>query len=198
MVQAIEASGIGEWMRNSVKAMPVVEAVHVMAVAVVFGSILIVDLRLLGFLDRSRPYSRVASELLGWTWAAFGVAVVTGGLMFAANAMTYYENMPFRFKMLALVGAGVNMAVFHFFTARTVNDWDNRVPAPSAARAAGALSILLWTGVIFLGRWIGFTKGYNFDVPDDLDFDFSAVQGGLEYLHAAVRHAVFDRAALPG
>ena len=43
---------------------------------------------------------------------------------------------------------------------------------PPAARAAGALSIIFWIGVIFLGRWIGFTKGYDFTIPDDVQFDF--------------------------
>lgn len=189
IIQSIESSGIGEWMRTSVKAMPVVEAVHVMAIATVFGSIFVVDLRLLGFSDTRRPYSRVAGELLRWTWAAFVVAVVTGAMMFAANATTYAGNTPFQLKMLALVGAGVNMSVFHFVTARDIDDWDRAASPPLGARAAGALSILIWTAVIFLGRWIGFTKGYDFTVPDDVDFDFSAVEAGVRLLVAGAGNA---------
>jgi hypothetical protein len=179
IVANIEGSGLGEWMRSSIKAVPVVEAVHVMAIALLFGTILIVDLRLLGLPSTQRAFTRVSDELLRLTWAAFAIAVITGAALFAANAATYFDNTPFRWKMLALLLAGVNMAVFQFWTFRTVAGWDRNAPTPPAARAAGALSILLWTGVIFLGRWIGFTKGYNFEIPEDLEFDFDFLEIGL-------------------
>src|SRR5690606_2229245 len=150
VVEKIEASGIGEWMRTTVKAVPVVEAIHVMAIAVVFGTILVVDLRLLGIRDARRPYTQVSREMLGWTWAAFVVAAVTGVMMFAANATTYYENIPFRLKMLALVGAGINMAVFHLVTGRNVDEWETGSSAPAGGRAAAIVSIVIWTAVIFL------------------------------------------------
>ena len=173
-VQTLQASGPAEWMRTSVKAMPIVEAAHVLAAATVFGTIFIVDLRLLGVRDRSRAFTRVSLEMLRYTWLAFGLAVITGALMFVANASTYWVNTAFRFKMLGLLLAGINMAVFQYITSRDVRSWDTAHRAPTAARLAGALSILLWLAVIFLARWIGFTKGYNFEVPDDpgIKFEF--------------------------
>jgi hypothetical protein len=93
-------------------------------------------------------------------------------LYFAANATTYWFNTAFRFKLLAILLAGLNMAVFQLITWRGVAAWDRGTPTPRAARLAGALSILIWTGVIVLGRIIGFTKGYDVPVPDDMDFDF--------------------------
>ena len=174
IVQSIESSALGEWMRLSLKAMPVVESIHVMAIAVVFGTILIVDLRILGFPNTRRPYTLVAGELLRFTWVAFVVAAITGAMMFAANASTYFDNTAFRFKMLALVAAGVNVIVFYGFTGRTVSSWDKDARPPLAARLSGATSLVIWLAVIFLGRWIGFTKGYDFAVPEDfeLDLDF--------------------------
>jgi len=171
-VHTIQASAAGEWMRTSVKAMPFVEATHVLAAATVFGTILIVDLRLLGFASTRRPFTRVSDEMLRLTWTAFAIAVVTGFLMFAANAETYYSNTAFRFKMVALLCAGLNMAIFQRITFRTVATWDVNAPAPLAGRVAGALSILIWVAVICLARWIGFTKGYNFAVPDNVDINF--------------------------
>ena len=166
IVQSIQDSGVAEWMRTSVKAMPIVESIHVLAAATVFGTIFIVDLRLLGLPNVRRAFTRVSDEMLRLTWAAFFLALVTGFLMFAANA-----NTAFRLKMLALVAAGVNMLLFQLVTFRTVGVWDEDRP-PSRARLAGALSILLWVAVIFFARWIGFTKGYNFEVPDDVNFEF--------------------------
>jgi hypothetical protein len=190
IVQQVEASGIAEWMRTSLKAMPVVESIHVMAVAVVFGTILIVDSRLLGLLDKRRAYSVVSGELLPWTWAAFAVAVVTGALMFAANATTYYENTPFRWKMLALAAAGLNMAVFHLFTARQAPEWDLAKSAPTGGRIAAGLSIAIWTAVIFLGRWIGFTKGYDFAIPEDVELDFDFLEISLNTLRELGGNAI--------
>jgi hypothetical protein len=171
MIDVIQASALAEWMRTSVKAMPIVNALHVLAATTVFGTILIVDLRLLGFPDTRRPFTRISDEMLRLTWAAFALALLTGGLMFAANAQTYVGNTAFQLKMLALIGAAVNMAIFQRITFRGVGAWDQARP-PLAGRVAGAASIVIWVTVIFLARWIGFTKGYDFDVPTDVDFDF--------------------------
>ncbi|HUN25700.1 MAG TPA: DUF6644 family protein [Steroidobacteraceae bacterium] len=172
MVDVIQASAAAEWMRTSVKAMPIVESIHVLAGATVFGTILIVDLRLLGMPDTRRPVTLISKEMLRLTWSAFAVAVAAGLLMFAANAHTYVGNTAFRLKMLALIGAGVNMAIFQGRTFRTVAAWDQDVPPPLAARAAGAISILLWVTTIFLARWIGFTKGYDFTIPAHSHINF--------------------------
>jgi hypothetical protein len=171
-VQSIESSAVGEWMRNHVLAMPLVEAAHVLCIAVVFGTILVVDLRLLGLFDRQRAVTRVADEMLRLTWIAFIGAVLTGALYFAANAGTYWFNTAFRFKMLAILLAGINMAVFQFVTYKGVAGWDRDAAPPRAARIAGGLSILIWTTVVVLGRVIGFTKGYDFTAPTDVDFNF--------------------------
>jgi hypothetical protein len=159
-------------MRTSVKAMPIVESIHVLAAATVFGTIFIVDLRLLGLPDTRRPFTRVSHEMLRLTWTAFCIAVIAGLLMFSANAHTYFGNTAFRLKMLALLGAGVNMAIFQGITFRSVGTWDKDAPPPLAGRLAGAISILLWVTIIFLARWIGFTKGYDFHIPQDSHINF--------------------------
>jgi hypothetical protein len=68
------------------------------------------------------------------------------------------------------------MALSHGLTARTLTDWDRSIPAPHAARIAGLLSVLLWAAVILLGRWIGFTKGYDFTIPPGADLGFPLEQ----------------------
>lgn len=172
LVQSIQASAPAQWMRTSLVAMPVVEAIHVLAGAIVFGTILIVDLRLLGLPDTRRPVTRISHEMLRITWGAFCVSVIAGLLMFAANAHTYVGNTAFRLKMLALLAAGVNMAVFHSTTFRSVTAWDKDAPVPLSGRLAGAISLALWVAVIFLARWIGFTKGFDFQIPVNTHINF--------------------------
>jgi hypothetical protein len=168
----LQKSGISQWMQGSLKALPIIESVHVMAIVTVFGTILLIDLRLLGLYDTNRPFTRVFRDVLHWTWIAFAVAVVTGILLFIPNAPRYVVNTAFGLKMALLVCAGFNMAIFEFTTLKKVAIWDNQIPTPTAARIAGITSLVLWTSVLVCGRVIGFTKGYDFSVPDDVDFDF--------------------------
>lgn len=148
---------ISNYIRENVNAFPVIESLHVLAVALVFGTILIVDLRLLGLAAHRRGAGRLIKELLPYTWAAFMLAVITGALMFISNALSYAANTQFLLKLVALAVAGLNMAWFHSTAYRQIDRWDEDLLPPTAARVAGVFSILAWTTVIFLGRWIGFT-----------------------------------------
>lgn len=143
-------------IRESGWLFPAIETVHVFALVLVVGSIMAVDLRLMGLSNRERPFSQIAAEMLPWTWVAFAVAATAGLLMFSSKALTYYANIPFRVKMLCLVLAGINMLVFHWIGMRHVKSWDGG-KTPRLARFAGGASLLLWTIIVAMGRWIGFT-----------------------------------------
>ena len=134
---------------------PFLESIHVLAIGLVVGSILMVDLRLLGVAGLSYAASRMIRELIPWTWGAFGVAAVTGSGMFLTRASVYIENPAFQTKLVLLLLAFANMALFHFRTFRDAEDWDAAATTPVAARLAGAASLLLWAGVVLAGRWIG-------------------------------------------
>ena len=144
-------------IRENVNAFPVLESLHVLAVGLVFGTILIVDLRLLGMAAHRGSARRLTTELLPFTWAAFVLAAITGAGMFISNALSYAANTQFLLKLVALAVAGLNMAWFHGTTYRRIDQWDEDMPPPRAARMAGLASLITWTVVIFLGRWIGFT-----------------------------------------
>jgi hypothetical protein len=143
-------------IRESVWLFPTIETVHVFALVLVVGSIMTVDLRLLGLTNRERPFSELASEMLPWTWTAFTIAAGAGLLMFSSKALTYYGNIPFRIKMCCLLLAGINMALFHWLGTRHLETWDRKQP-PSSAKFAGGASLLLWTTIVAAGRWVGFT-----------------------------------------
>jgi len=88
IIQSIQASAPAEWMRTSVKAMPFVESLHVLAAATLFGTVFIVDLRLLGFPDTRRSFSVISREMLRLTWAAFFVALVAANMSAPATRAT--------------------------------------------------------------------------------------------------------------
>jgi hypothetical protein len=143
-------------IRESDWLFPTIETVHVLALVLVVGSIMTVDLRLLGFAHKERRFSELSGEMLPWTWSAFAVAALAGLLMFSSKAVVYWGNIPFRLKMLSLVLAGLNMLWFQLQGTRGMAAWDEGLPPPGA-RFAGGASLLLWTGIVAAGRWIGFT-----------------------------------------
>lgn len=134
---------------------PFLESLHVLGVGLVVGSILMVDLRLLGLTALTYPVSRMTKELIPWTWGAFILTVITGFGLFMTRAATYIENPAFQIKLIGLVAAGVNMALFQFKTFRQVPNWDADAVIPTAGRRAGLASLALWIIVIFAGRWVG-------------------------------------------
>jgi hypothetical protein len=151
-----------EWLQNTPLAMtisedwfPWVESTHVVCLALVAGTIFMVDTRLLGLTSRNLRFTYLSDRLLPWTWAAFIGAALTGSMMFIAGATNYTHNTPFLIKMGLLLLAGINMLYFQFVTFRSVGQWDSGRAAP-AARLGGGISLVLWCLIIGFGRWIGF------------------------------------------
>jgi hypothetical protein len=140
---------------ESAWAFPIIEIIHVFSVCLVVGSIAIIDLRLLGIASVTYSIRDLTGKVLPWTWTAFGTAACAGSLMFSSKASQYAVNPAFRLKMLFLALAGMNMLTFHLITARTIANWDHG-KAPTPARVAGALSLILWITVVACGRWTGF------------------------------------------
>jgi hypothetical protein len=161
----MEATALATRIRESLFVFPLLESIHVVGLALVFGTISIIDLRLLGVASAERPFKRIASDILKWTWGAFALTALTGSLMFMTNAGVYYHNFYFRSKMVLLILAAVNMGAFELTLGRAVHKWDKASAAPPAGRAVAILSLTIWIGVIFAGRLIGFTTSRAKETP---------------------------------
>jgi len=157
MLEWLQRTAVAVSIRDSLYTFPVLESIHVVGLALVFGTIAILDLRLLGVASTDRPVSRLMADLLKWTWAAFAVTALTGGLMFSTNALVYFHNTFFRAKMILLVLAGLNMLVFELTARKTIDRWDRASTTPSSAKVVATISLVIWIGVIVAGRVIGFT-----------------------------------------
>jgi hypothetical protein len=157
LFKTVEDTGLAQWVREDAFAFPLLEAIHVAAVMMVAGTIALLDLRLLGLASGNRAVTRLSGEVLPWTWAGFLIAAVSGTMLMTGQAGAYAGNAQFRLKMALMAAAAVNMLVFHLVTWRRIGQWDHDVGPPAAARLAGALSLLLWIGVVVSGRWVGWT-----------------------------------------
>jgi hypothetical protein len=170
----VDVAAILEWLqqtslavhiRDSLFAFPLIESAHVIGLTLVFGTIAIIDLRLLGVASTNRSFERLAADILKWTWVAFLLTAVTGALMFITNAPVYFHNTYFRVKIALLFLAALNMLVFELTTRRSVGQWDRDTSAPPLGRAVAAVSLVIWICVIITGRMIGFTTT-RASVPD--------------------------------
>jgi hypothetical protein len=144
-------------IRESSWLFPTIECVHVIAITLVVGSVMIVDVRVLGFTSLRKPVSELAFEVLPCTWIAFLLALASGSLMFVAKAQAYMADTPFKLKMLLILAAGLNMIFFHFGPYKSILKWNQDVQPPPMAKLSCALSLTFWVLVVCMGRWIGFT-----------------------------------------
>lgn len=151
----LENSTLSDTMRQWLWLYPSVEAVHILGLATLFGSVAMFDLRLLG-LSRHLLVTDLAQHLLPWTYISFGVVALSGFLLFAVNASELAVNPAFRLKLLLIIGTGINATVFHGGPYRAVNLWNRGVVTPAVVRAIAIASLLLWTGTIVCGRLIAY------------------------------------------
>jgi hypothetical protein len=152
LCQWLNDSSIGTTIRESDYLFPVIETVHVLALALLVGTVAILDLRLLGLVLKKEPVQDVAGQILPLTWIGFAVMFVSGFLLFWAEAAKSYSNPAFRIKVILLLLVGLNPLIFHTTIYRKVGQWGVSTVTPARARLAAVLSLTLWSGIIIAGR----------------------------------------------
>ena len=153
-LHTVEATGFGRFMREALWAYPLTEATHIAGLALLFGSIVVVDLRLLG-LGRRIPVGALTALAVPWSLTGFLVAATSGLAMFTAHAAEFLEQPVFQLKMGLILAGGVNAALLHRGPLRRLAD-DPHADPPARVRIAATASILLWLGVITCGRLLAY------------------------------------------
>jgi len=152
--------GLFEWCNNTSVAVairdsawlfPAVEAVHLLALSVLGGTILVVDFRLCGLGLRRQTTAEIARDLRPWMLGSLGVMLVSGALLFSSEALKCYGNGAFWMKMISLF-----LAILFTFTVRRQATRPGAQPSPTWSRLVGIISLTLWLGVGVGGRGIGF------------------------------------------
>ena len=138
------------WIRDSTLLFPAIEVVHLLGLTLLYGAVLVVDLRLLGFGMRRQPVSRLAGQMAPFASLGIGVMLLTGIPLFLSEALKCYVNVAFWFKIGFLLAA----LVFQYTIHRKIVSSDQTNPI--AAKITGCLSMMLWLGVGLGGRAIAF------------------------------------------
>ncbi|HEX5431586.1 MAG TPA: DUF6644 family protein [Bryobacteraceae bacterium] len=147
----VDSTWLHNYIQGTTWVFPLVETIHILSLVVLLGSILLIDVRLLGIGIREWPPSQLANGLRSYIkWGLIAI-LVTGSLLFIAEPKKLYDNIGFGPKMVLLA-----LAIIYQFTLFPKASSINKLTTPVWAKAAAVLSLVLWFGVGFCGRAIGF------------------------------------------
>jgi hypothetical protein len=137
---------------------PAVQTIHILSVAVLFSSAIIVDLRIWQLLQRDAPLPEVARRFLPAIWPVLLILLITGSLLIIGEPRRSLLNSTFYLKMALLAAAIVLTAGLQRSISSSPNFWDMNRGRRIAGRLAATASILVWCGILFAGRWIAYTQ----------------------------------------
>ena len=164
-VNGMTAPGVLDWLagtsfsmylRESLWTYPIIETVHVLTLCLFLGFTLLLDFRLLGMALRRVPAAEVVRRLEPGIAVGFAFMFASGALLFSGDPVKFYGSVFLRIKLGMILLAGVNLLIFHATVYRGVQQWDRAAAVPAGARAAAIVSILLWCGVVAMGRAIAY------------------------------------------
>jgi hypothetical protein len=152
----LESTAVHRFVLDNAWVWPGAESLHFIGLSILIGTVGLFDLRMLG-MAKGISMSGL-HRLIRWGICGFGINALTGFLFFAGTPDQYMYNPAFRLKMLFVSLAGVNILVFYTMLFRKIKTLDAGDDAPFAAKIIGAVSLLLWIGVMTCGRLLTFFR----------------------------------------
>ena len=156
--QWLQATGFFTALRESWYVYPAILSLHLIAIALFGGLILVTDLRLLGLAMRERPVAEVVNSLRALKHGGLTLMVVCGLLMFGTKAEEYLLNPFFHTKLTLLLLVAIHAKVFRGSVYAKAAEFDATGTIPGRAKLAAILSLLLWIGLVIAGRGIGYIQ----------------------------------------
>lgn len=156
-ISATRAHTFALYVLSNVPGMPpIIQTVHLLSVSAIMGSIVMIDLRVLGVALSSQPTPELVRRLMPWTWSALPFLAASGLVFIVAQPHRYASNPVFGIKFALLVPALALAGVFHATMARDEAFWSASSAGRAGAKIVAAVSLLLWIGVAMAGRWIAY------------------------------------------
>jgi hypothetical protein len=137
---------------------PALQTIHILSVAVVFSSAILVDLRIWRLLQRDVPLPKVTQRFLPAIWPVLLILLSTGSLLIVGEPRRSLLNSTFYLKMALLAIAIMLTAGLQRAISSSPNFWDKDRRRRMAGQFAATVSILVWCGILFAGRWIAYTQ----------------------------------------
>ena len=154
----LAATPLSHVIQTTKWVIPALQTIHILSVAVVFSSAVLVDLRLWRLLNRDVPLPELARRFLPAIWPVLLVLLITGSLLIIGEPKRSLLNSAFYLKMALLAVAIVLTAWLQWSLSSSPNFWDGNRGRRMAGQLAATVSILVWCGILFAGRWIAYTQ----------------------------------------
>ena len=152
----LDQTPLSQAIQSTPWVIPAVQTVHILAIAAVMSSVLMIDLRLLGVLGRDQPLARVSARFRPVIWWALPILLATGIVLVISEPIRSLANSVFQLKMALLVAAILATLGYEVPLGRDPSFWDRTGGRRGAVKVLAILSLLLWTGIVFSGRWIAY------------------------------------------
>ena len=150
---------VAEYLLRNVPGLPpIAQSFHILGIAAVMASSVMINLRLLGLAVPSQNPSEMIRRLMPWTWGALLVNLVSGSLFVFARPARYFLNPIFGYKVGMLVPAIVLAFVIHRLSLREEGFWDQSDGRRLTAKMVAVVSLVLWVGIVLAGRWIAYSE----------------------------------------
>jgi hypothetical protein len=155
MWEALEHVGWVQTVATTAWLYSSISVIHYFTLFFTVGTIVLVDLRVMGFADRNQTLAQLADQLLPWTWIGFAFAMVSGFILFTTDAGDFAPDHVFQAKMLTIVVA----VIFTIIVQMKIPDWNKAPAMPAGAKVLALVSLLLWLGTILAGVDIAALSG---------------------------------------
>ncbi len=160
LANSIWGWGFSEWMRANFWVIPTVQTIHILAIAAVFGSVFMINLRILELAGRTQTMTWTAQRYLPWVWWGLLVLLVSGALLIIAEPPRELVNPAFWIKMGLVLIATLVSLWFQATVRRNIAIWETSHPKRVLIRIAAVAVIVLWGAIIVMGRWIAYAPVY--------------------------------------
>ena len=145
-------------LRNVPGFPPIIQTVHILGIAAVMGSIVILDLRILGLAAPSQSISEMTNRLMPWLWSALVFNAISGSVFVFARPNRYFNNPVFGWKFTFLIPAVLLTLFFHYMSRQQPDFWSSSPQRNLTAKAIALVSLGLWIMVAMAGRWIAYSE----------------------------------------
>jgi hypothetical protein len=135
---------------------PLVQTVHIIAIAILLTSVYVVSFRLMGLTRGAQPLATLSAKLTPWIWTALGVLLVSGTLLTITEPARELLNWAFRVKMLMVLALAGMLRLVQLRMRRNPEYWTESPARRHAARAIGIVSVMVGASIVTAGRWIAY------------------------------------------
>jgi hypothetical protein len=154
----LAATSLSHTIQTAGWVIPTLQTIHILCVAIVFASALLVDFRIFDLFEREVPLSQVMRRFLPAIWPVLVILLLTGSLLIVGEPRRSLVNSTFQLKMVLLLVAILLTATLQRGIASSSAFWERNRGRQIAGRLVATASILVWSGILLAGRWIAYTQ----------------------------------------